>query len=196
MIDKYKDFLQPQNGGLTVSGGEPLMQPQFVASLFRQAHSMGVTTCLDTACHGTQRDWEEVLHETDYVMLCLKGMDDEVAHQVARHPAKFMAASKDFARYVRDNHADHIKLSFRWVLLKDITDTSDELGRLVAFTKELAPAFTHIELIPYHKLGRSKYEELEEPFVLDDMKPYNLHDAQVVKEDLIAAGIPVTLSMV
>lgn len=196
MVEKYKEFLQPQNGGLTVSGGEPLMQPNFVASLFSKAHSMGVTTCLDTACHGNENDWEKVLKETDYVMLCLKGMDDEVAHQVARYPAKFMATSKAFARYIRDNHADHTRLSLRWVLLKNMTDTPDELNRLAAFAKELEPVFTHIELIPYHELGKSKYEELEEPFALEDMKPYDIEDAKAVQGQLIAAGIPATLSVV
>mmetsp|Transcript_1102 Transcript_1102/g.2196 ORF Transcript_1102/g.2196 Transcript_1102/m.2196 type:complete len:1039 (-) Transcript_1102:151-3267(-) len=196
MIEKYKEFLQPENGGLTVSGGEPLMQPDFVASLFKRAHDMGVTTCLDTACHGSEKDWENVLKDTDYVMLCLKGMDNEVAHQVARYPAKLMASSKDFARYIRDNHADHTKLSLRWVLLKGMTDTADELNRLVAFAKELGPVFTHVELIPYHELGRSKYEELEEPFALDDMKPYDVNDAKKVKEQLVAAGVPATLSVV
>ena len=77
-----------------------------------------------------------------------------------------------------------------------MTDTPDELNRLAAFAKELAPVFTHIELIPYHELGRSKYEELEEPFALDDMKPYDVNDAKAVQEQLIAAGIPATLSVV
>lgn len=196
MVTKYHEFLQPQNGGLTVSGGEPLMQPDFVASLFSKAHGMGVTTCLDTACYGTEADWEKVLQETDYVMLCLKGMDDEVAHQVARYPAKFMAQGKIFAKYIRDNHADHTKLSLRWVLMKGMTDTADELNRLVSFAKELSPVFTHVELIPYHTLGKSKYEELEEPFALDDMAPYNVEDAKKVQEQLMAAGVSATLSLV
>ena len=196
LVRPYTEFLQPRDGGLTVSGGEPMMQPQFVASLFAKAHDMGLSTCVDTACHGNEADWETVLQHTDYVMLCLKGMNDEVAHQVARYPAKFMARSKDFARYIRDNHADHVSLSLRWVLLKDLTDTADELNRLIHFCQDLSPVFTHVELIPYHTLGKSKYEDLEEPFALDDMPPYNVADAKVVQAQLEAAGIATTLSVV
>ena len=196
MIEKYKEFLVPQNGGLTVSGGEPLLQPEFVASLFRRAHDMGVTTCLDTACHGSEEDWEKVLKETDYVMLCLKGMDDDVANDIARHPSRFMSRAKAFARYISDSHRDHIKLSLRWVLLRGKTDTDDELNRLIEFTDELSPVFTHVELIPYHELGRSKYDELGLDFPLNSMQSYNLKDAEQVQLRLQSAGVKTSLAMV
>lgn len=194
-VAKFKEFMGPNSGGVTISGGEPLIQPKFVAAVFRRAHELGVTTCLDTACYGSEAVWESVLQHTDYVMLCLKGMDNEVAAQVARHDAKWMSRSKDFARYIRDNHRD-VKLSLRWVLLKNMTDTDDELNKLVEFAKELSPVFTHVELIPYHQLGRSKYEDLDMPYPLEDMESYDRDEAVVVQRRLEAHEIKVTLAMV
>lgn len=196
VLNQYKEYLVPQNGGLTVSGGEPLMQPDFVASLFRRSHAMGLTNCLDTACYGTEEDWEKVLKETDYVMLCLKGMDNQVASDVARHPSRFMARSKAFARYIKEKHADHIKLSLRWVLLKGITDTPDEMNSLIEFASALGPVFTHVELIPYHVLGRPKYDQMGEEYALKDMDPYDMDDAASVQEQLRVAGVETMLSVV
>jgi len=196
MAGKYKDFLQPRNGGITISGGEPLLQPDFVATVFKRVHEMGLTTCLDTACHGNKEDWEKVLKHTDTVMLCLKGMKDKVASKVAQYPAKYMTQSKDFARYIRDRHADHVKLSLRWVLMKDWTDTESELKKLAAFAHELAPVLTHVELIPYHELGKDKWESLNKPYPLEDMEPYKQDDAVAVQHTLRAAGVKTLLTMI
>lgn len=195
ILGKYQDFLRPESGGVTISGGEPLLQSNFVAAVFDKAHKLGVTTCLDTACHGREKDWENVLKRTDFVMLCLKGMDHDVAATVARYGAKGMSRAKDFARYIRDRYPS-IQLTLRWVLLKDITDTESELSQLVAFANELAPVLTHIELIPYHELGRDKYVELNEPYPLDDMLPYDPDSALAVQAKIEAEGIATTLAMI
>ena len=196
MAKKYVKFLAPNGGGLTVSGGEPLVQPDFVTSIFKGAHKLGITTCLDTACSGSEAEWEKVLKHTDFVMLCVKGMDNDVAGRVANHNVTKMARSKDFARYIRDNHASHVRLSLRWVLLKGITDTDSELDKLVEFAKELYPVFSHVELIPYHELGRDKYDAMNQPYLLDDMEPYPIPDARLVQQRLKDAGVEVTLAVV
>jgi pyruvate-formate lyase-activating enzyme len=195
ILERYKGFLKPENGGVTLSGGEPLLQSQFVAAVFKRVRAMGLTTCLDTACHGHESVWEEVLAHTDYVMLCLKGMDDDLAAKVAMVPASVMARSKDFARYIRDNHSD-IKLSLRWVLMKDLTDVESELNLLAAFAKELDPVFTHVELIPYHELGRRKYASLGRPYPLDGMVPYEVEDALKVKATLEGLGVKTILTTI
>lgn len=195
IVDKYADFLMPNNGGITISGGEPLLQPNFVASVFEGAHKLGVTTCLDTACYGSTQDWDMVLPHTDYVMLCLKAMHNATAAHIARSPQKMMAKSKDFALFIRDKYPE-IKLSLRWVLMKGITDTQSELKRLVLFAIELGPVFTHVELIPYHELGKDKYESIGETYELDEMEPYKEKDAVQVKAYLEDSGVKATLSIV
>jgi pyruvate formate lyase activating enzyme len=195
LLDHYKSFLTPKNGGVTMSGGEALVQPEFVAAVFQRVHEMGLTTCLDTACHGNKRTWDKVLPHTDYVLLCLKGMDNDIAAKVAGAPATTMARSKEFARYIRDNYSS-INLTLRWVLLKDITDVDSELEKMVAFAKDLAPVFSQIELIPYHELGRDKYESLNKDYPLDGMAPYDRKEAQKIQARLEAQGVKVILEAI
>jgi pyruvate formate lyase activating enzyme len=195
ILDHYKGFLKPKSGGVTLSGGEALVQPDFVSAVFQRVHEMGLTTCLDTACHGNKRTWDKVLPHTDFVLLCLKGMDNRVAGKVAGVPANTMSHAKEFARYIRDNYRD-IRLTLRWVLLKDITDVDSELDKLVAFAKELSPVFAQIELIPYHELGRDKYEALNMDYPLDGMAPYNKEEAEKIQARLAAEGVKVILSAV
>lgn len=195
LLFKYKDWLAPRGGGVTVSGGEAMIQPEFVADLFKRVQSIGLSTCLDTACFGNKRRWDRILPYTDNVLLCLKGMDNDVAAKVAQVSAAEMAKSKEFARHIRD-HYPEIKVTLRWVLLVGITDTDAELEALVNFAEELYPVFSAVELIPYHDLGREKYDMLDLSYPLDGMPVYKKEHALLVREKLEEAGISTILSNV
>ena len=195
LLGKYKEWLQPRGGGVTVSGGEAMVQPDFVADLFQRVHSTGLTTCLDTACFGNRRRWDKVLPHTDNVLLCLKGMNNDVAATVAQVSPAEMAKSKEFARYIRDAYPN-IKITLRWVLLRGMTDTDAELDALAAFAKELGDVFHAIELIPYHELGREKYKMLDLAYPLDDMSSYRVEDAIKVRDRLDNTGVSTILTNV
>jgi pyruvate formate lyase activating enzyme len=195
LLRKYSEWLKPRGGGITVSGGEALVQPDFVSDVFQRVHGLGLTTCLDTACYGNKPRWDKVLPHTDHVLLCLKGMDNEVAARVAQVSPQEMAKSKDFARYIRDTYPN-ISITLRWVLLKDMTDTDSELEALADFAKELDGAFHAVELIPYHELGREKWNALNMSYPLEDMAPYKADEAELVKNRLEDAGLKVILSNV
>jgi formate C-acetyltransferase len=196
LLSKYSEWLKPRGGGVTMSGGEALVQPDFVADVFERVHELGLgTTCLDTACYGNKQRWDKVLPHTDNILLCLKGMDNEIAARVAQVSSKEMAKSKEFARYVRDKYPN-IKITLRWVLLREMTDTDSELDALVDFAKELGQVFHAVELIPYHELGREKWAALSMSYPLEEMTPYKIEDAVLVKERLENAGVSVILSNV
>jgi pyruvate formate lyase activating enzyme len=195
LVGKYQEWLRPRGGGITLSGGEPMLQPRFVSDVFKGVHTLGLTTCLDTACHGNKEIWNEVLPYTDVVLLCLKGMDNKLASKIAQVPVSEMAKSKEFARFIRDNYPN-IQLILRWVLLEDFTDTDAEIDALIAFAQELAPVFASVELIPFHELGKEKYASLNQPYPLEGMPPYCLEAATRVKERLEKHGISTVLSNV
>jgi pyruvate formate lyase activating enzyme len=195
LLEKYTEWLKPRGGGITVSGGEALVQPDFVSDLFQRVHGIGLTTCLDTACYGNKSRWDKVLPHTDHVLLCMKGMDNDVAARVAQVSPEEMAKTKEFARYIRDVYPN-ITVTLRWVLLKDWTDTDSELDALVDFAKELGSSFRAIELIPYHTLGRDKWDALKMAYPLQDIAPFNADEAVSVKDRLEAAGLNVILSNV
>jgi formate C-acetyltransferase len=195
LLGKYEEWLRPRGGGITVSGGEALVQPDFVSDVFQRVHKLGLTTCLDTASYGNKARWNKVLPHTDVVLLCMKGMDNTVAAKVAQVSPREMAVSKEFARYIRDEYPN-IKITLRWVLLKDLTDTDSELDALTAFAQEMSHSFYAVELIPYHELGRDKYTALNQPYALEDMAPYRAEDAVKVKARLENAGLTTILSNV
>jgi pyruvate formate lyase activating enzyme len=195
IVQRYENYLRPHNGGITMSGGEPLLQPRFVRKVFEQVkNDLGMTTCLDTSGHGNVEIWDQVLPVTDYVMLCLKAMDLELAEKISGVPKSATLRAQEFARHIRDNYSDKIRLSIRWVLLKGMTDSDEELNALASFVHELQPVFTHVELLPYHDLGKEKYEDLQMPYPLEGMEPYSYDDAIEVKRTLSKKGIKVILA--
>lgn len=193
VLKRYHHFLQPNHGGITLSGGEPLLQPAFAGSIFQKTKQLGLTTCLDTSGHGNAEAWEMVLPHTDYVMLCLKGMDLDLASFISGVSKESNIRARDFAKYIRD-HYQNTKLSLRWVLMKGLTDTDEEIEALAAFAKELKPVFTHVELLPYHILGKEKYDMMDKKYELEDMVPYEYEDAAEVKQKLLRLNVDATLA--
>lgn len=183
----YKQWLSPKNGGITLSGGDPLVQPEFCRSVFMKTKKTGLTTCLDTSGPGMEEVWDKVLPYTDYVMLCIKGMDNKLASEIAGVSEMSVMSAKKFAEYVRDKYPK-IKLSLRWVLLEGKTDTEKELSALADFAKKLNPVFTHVDLLPYHELGKEKYTVLGRDYHVDS-EPYLQSAANKAKEYLENSGI-------
>lgn len=191
LVGKYKEWLQPNGGGITLSGGEALLQSDFVYDVFDRVQKLGLTTCLDTSGFGNKTRWSKVLPVTDNVLLCLKAMDNELASKIAQVPVHEMERSKEFAHFVHEKFPN-INITLRWVLLKGMTDTDAELDALSKMANTIE-AYA-IELLPYHELGREKYESLEMEYPLEGMKPYAADEATKIKERLVAAGHKVILN--
>ena len=162
---RYRNYWG-KNGGITVSGGEPLVQVDFVAELFRLAKEKGVHTTLDTA--GNPFTTEEpfyssfckLMEYTDLVMLDLKHMDAE-AHRAltGRDNANIL----EMARWL----SDHGKpMWIRRVLVPGISDDPAELQRCREFIDSLKTV-ERVEILPYHTLATAKWEQLGIPYPLD-----------------------------
>ncbi len=157
-----------KEGGITVSGGEALLQIDALTTLFRKAHERGIKTCLDTSAQPFTRNgrwfskFEELMKYTDTVLLDIKHIDDEAHRRLTRHSNRNIL---DCARYLSDIGQ---RVWIRHVLIPGITDDDDQLHRLAEFLKTLHH-IERIDILPYHTLGVSKYEKLGIDYPLKDV---------------------------
>ena len=155
------------DGGITASGGEPMLQAAEVADLFEKARAAGVTTCLDTAA-GCFRlgdaAQERLLRAADTVLLDLKLFDEE-AHRALTGAgnAPVLACARRLAEL-------GTSVWIRRVLVPGLTDGEDDLRRTGAFIRTL-PNVRRVEVLPYHALGVHKWEALGLPYALAEARP-------------------------
>ena len=153
--DGVKEFLK--NGGITVTGGEPLVQSEFVAELFKQAKSNNINTALDTS--GVTYNEEntdkidEVLKYTDLVLLDIKHIDDEEHKKLTGHSNKNILS---FAQHLSEKG---IPMWIRHVVVPKLTFNKDYLFRLGSFIRTLKTV-TALDVLPYHNMAIKKYENL------------------------------------
>lgn len=157
-------------GGITVSGGEALMQIDFLLELFEKAKQRGIGTCLDTSAQLFTRKalffekFERLMELTDTVLLDIKHIDDEEHRKLTRHSN---ANILDCARYLSEIDKP---VWIRHVLIPGITDKDEYLFRLRDFLSTLHN-IERIEVLPYHTLGVYKYEKLGIDYPLKDVQP-------------------------
>lgn len=158
------------NGGITVSGGEALLQIDFLLELFEKAKQRGIGTCLDTSAQLFTRKspffekFERLMELTDTVLLDIKHIDDEEHRKLTRHSN---ANILDCARYLSEIDKP---VWIRHVLIPGITDKDEYLVRLRDFLSTLHN-IECIEVLPYHTLGVYKYEKLGVDYPLKDVQP-------------------------
>ena len=157
-------------GGITVSGGEALLQIDFLIELFEKAHQRGINTCLDTSAQLFTRNgvffekFQRLMVVTDTVLLDIKHVNDEAHRKLTKHTNRNIL---DCARYLSD-----IKKAvwIRHVLIPGITDKDEYLIELRNFLKTL-DNIQRIDVLPYHTMGIYKYEKLGIDYPLKDVLP-------------------------
>lgn len=179
---RYKTYWK-EKGGITVSGGEALLQIDFVTELFRLAKEKGVNTCLDTSGNPFSMEepfkskFDELMKYTDLFMLDIKHMDD-AAHRKLTGQANQNIL--EMAAYL----SDHGKAMWiRHVLVPGITTEEDELHRLRSFLDTLKTV-ERVEVLPYHTLGVFKWKELGIPYQLEGVDPPTKEQIDRAKEIL------------
>jgi len=163
-LRKYRRGLAVMSGGLTISGGEPLMQHKFVVKLFGAARGMGVHTALDTNGHLGDRLTDEDLETVSLVMLCIKAWDP-ARHQ--RLTGVGVGPALDFARRLA---ARRRPMWLRFVLVPGLTDDPDDVAGLARFAAGLGNV-ERVDVLPFHQMGRFKWHKLDIPYELEAVEP-------------------------
>ena len=176
-----------KNGGITVTGGEALMQIDFLLELFRLAKEKDIHTCLDTSgitYHPGESDYNRKLDElmtvTDLVMLDIKHIDPEGHKDLTGHDNAGILA---FARYLAEKQ---VPVWIRHVVVPGITDDPGQLERLGQFIGTLSNVKA-LDVLPYHVMGVSKYKELGMPYPLEGVEAATKEQAVKARQIILNA---------
>lgn len=167
--ERYRAYWGPE-GGITVSGGEALMQLPFVTELFEHAHERGINTCLDTSLAPFTpkepwiSDFERLMRSCDLVLADIKHIDPEEHLKLTGHTNKNILEG---LRWLSDHE---VPVWIRHVLVPGITDVDAYLERTHDFIATLGNV-QRIEVLPYHTLGIFKWDELGIPYTLAGVEP-------------------------
>jgi len=160
-IRTYRDFLKRARGGVTLSGGEPLMQPAFLETILKGCKEMGLHTALDTSGHLHHLAPDSLFDHVDLVLLDIKSGDEKTFHHTT---GKALQPTLDFAARMS---ARKIPMWIRFVLVPGLTDDAENIravARIIAGLKHV----TRVEILPFHQLAAYKYENLGLDYALKE----------------------------
>ena len=169
IANRYRPYWGSE-GGITVSGGEPLLQIDFLLELFQKAKEMGIHTTLDTSGNPFTTEepfylkWKELMKVTDLVMLDIKHIDEE------QHKILTGKTGKNILEMARQMSDLGQPMWIRHVLVPERNDTDEYLHRLADFIKTLKTV-ERVEVLPYHTLGVFKWKNLGIPYKLEGIDP-------------------------
>ena len=184
-VAKYASFIRTAHGGITVSGGEPMLQIRFLQALLRRCkQDLGLHTAVDTSGFLGARASEDFLDLVDLFLLDIKAGDEELYHLVT---SAELAPTLRFARRLSDRGN---RMWVRYVLVPGLTDAADDVEKVARFTSTLAHV-ERVEVLPFHQLGAGKWADLQLPYQLADVPPAAPELVRRVEDQFRAHGLTV-----
>lgn len=160
---KFKPYFDSSGGGVTCSGGEPLLQPEFLIDFLKRCKENGIHTALDTSGYGVGR-YEKILEYTDLVLLDVKHITEagyeKVTGRTVKEFMKFVSVLKDTDKPIWIRH----------VVVPGLTDKDGHIRSIKRFIRQFKNV-EEVELLPYHVLGVDKYKNMGMTYRLDGVKP-------------------------
>ena len=176
-VMRYKNYIC-RNGGVTVTGGEPLLQYKFLIQFFKKLKKQKIHTCIDTSgMVALTPDIKELIELTDLFLLDIKHIDPKKCKDLVGVSNKL---ELEFARYLSDNNKH---MYIRQVLIPGITDDEKDLLKLKDFINSLKTV-DKVELLPYHTMGKYKWKELGLKYQLEDIPDATEDDINKAKKIL------------
>lgn len=189
-LRRYLGVFRATGGGLTISGGEVLMQPAFAARLIRGAKQMGIHTALDTSGYLGAHASDELLADTDLVLLDVKSGDPDTYRRVT---GRELEPTLEFGE--RLARRGDVEVWVRFVLVPGLTDDVENVAavaRYAASLNEIAPGtVTRVEVLPFHQMGRDKWHELGRAYPLEDTPAPEKELIDRVRAQFAAEGLTV-----
>lgn len=187
-VRRDKMFYESSGGGVTVSGGEPLMHAKFVEELFRLCHAEGINTCVETCGEVPTSAMETVLPVTDIFYYDLKIMNSEI-HK--KYTGVENSRILENARFLASHDAN---ILFRQPVIPGINNTEENVYATANFIKSLGKNNLAIQLMPYHRMGLSKYEALSRHYELGELKTLPDEEVNLLEKLYCSLGVSCTVS--
>ncbi len=184
-VMRYLPVFKATNGGLTISGGEPLMQPMFVRNLLRGVHARGVHTAIDTSGFLGSALLDEDLENVDLVLLDIKSGLPETYERVTGRP---LSPTIEFGDRL---HRAGVKKWIRFVLVPGLTDAPENIAAAADIAARWASTVERVEVLPFHKMGEDKWEELNMHYELSDTPTPTNDETEAAREIFRARGLTV-----
>lgn len=158
---RYKEYFG-EKGGITLSGGEPIAQPEFAAEIFKLCKENGIHTCLDTSGYALNDKVKELLRHTDLVLLDIKYTNEA---DYLRNAGMHCGDALKFLEYLK---AQNIPVWIRQVIIPTLNDSKENIFKLREIVKN-HPNIEKTELLPFRKLCQTKYDDLKIEFPLKNI---------------------------
>ncbi len=183
-IARNRNFLLKSGGGITLSGGEPLSQPEFVKSILKGCKQMGLHTALDTSGYTGWRADDELLSYTDLVLLDIKHIEPDSYKKLT---GVELQPTLDFARRLA---VKGIPIWLRYVLVPGYTDNAEQIKKLATLAAELGNV-QRVDILPFHNMGGYKWEELGLDYKLKDTPEPDKISIDMAQNTFREAGLTV-----
>ncbi len=185
-VVRDRDYYEASLGGVTVSGGEPLRQPEAAIAIADACHNEGVTVYLDTSGFAEAPVFDAVVRRFDGILFDLKLMDPTLHERYTGvRNEGILASFRSALRLVPDVRA-------RLVLIPGLTDTRENIDALITFAKD-ADFTGPVDIMPYHRMGASKYEGLGLEYAMEDVEPPTAEEIQRLVLRLESSSLTTTV---
>ena len=164
-VIKDARYYYRSGGGVTLTGGECMVQPTFACDLLKACREREINTAIETTAFATSETVKKFLPLVDYWMMDIKHMDPEQHKLFTGQPNDLILQN---AKYIAQNHPH---LTIRVPVVPGVNDTEEQIDAICAFADTLGPGAKAVHLLPYHRLGEDKYQRLGRPYFLQGTEP-------------------------
>jgi len=181
---RYRNYIE----GLTISGGEALLQPHFVSAVFQGAHEHGLSTCVDTTGQCPRQYWDLVLPHTDLALVCIKHIDAAKYREFAGVPQK---PAMEFVDALACQYG--VPFFLRYLYIPDYSDSDADIDKFLDWASHYRGMVRGIELLPYHRLGVEKWKSMGLRYELESIPLPDKRAVQRARRRMEERGFTVLL---
>ena len=187
-VRRDKIFYDSSGGGVTASGGEPLLRAGFVRELFERCREERIDTCIETCGMAARESVLDVIPVTDHILFDLKHMDPDIHNKYTGQPNSLILEN---AALILEHGVDTI---FRQPVVPGINDMDENIEATVNFLSGLGGSEVRLELMPYHRMGESKYRALNMKYLMNGTRPAGEEMIESIKRAYLDRGISCKIS--